>query len=95
MITFTVRMSFRPEDLDEVTRSLRELTRLSRQEPGCATYVAHWVESEPGTVLIYEQYKDQHAVEHHRETEHFRTYAIGSLYQKMLERQVENLNAIS
>jgi quinol monooxygenase YgiN len=95
MISFTVRMTFRPEDREEIEQILRELTRLSRQEPGCVSYVPHRVESEPETIVIYEQYKDEAAVEHHRATPHFATFAIGGLYQKMLERSVENLNAIA
>jgi quinol monooxygenase YgiN len=95
MISFTVRMTFRPEDREEIEQTLRELTRLSRQEPGCVSYVPHHVESEPDTIVIYEQYKDEAAVEHHRATPHFASFAIGGLYQKMLERSVENLNAIA
>jgi quinol monooxygenase YgiN len=95
MISFTVRMTFRPDDREEIAQALRELTRLSRQEPGCVSYVPHFVESEPDTVVIYEQYKDEAAVEHHRGTPHFAAYAIGGLYQKMLERTVENLVAIA
>jgi quinol monooxygenase YgiN len=94
MISFTVRLSFRSEDHDEIANILRELTRLSRQEAGCVAYTPHFVESEPNTVVIYEQYKDEAAVEHHRSTPHFATYAIGGLYQKMLERHVETLTAI-
>jgi len=95
MISFIVRMTFRPEDRDEVARVLRELTRLSRQEPGCISYVPHSVESEPDTVVIYEQYIDEAAAEHHRTTTHFATFAIGGLYQMMLARSVENLNALA
>ncbi len=95
MVSFIVRMTFRAEGRQDIDRILRELTRLSRQEPGCVVYTPHWVEGRPDTVLIYEQYKDEAAVEHHRGTEHFAKYAIGGLYQKMLERQVENLNAIA
>ncbi len=95
MISFTVRMTFRPEDHEEIEQILRELTRLTRQEPGCVTYVPHHVESEPDTIVLYEQYVDKAAVEHHRASPHFATFAIGGLYQKMLQRSVENLNAIS
>jgi len=95
MISFTVRMTFRTDDREEIAQILRELTRLSRQESGCVSYVPHFVESEPDTVVIYEQYKDEAAVEHHRSTTHFATFAIGGLYQKMLQRSVENLNAIA
>jgi quinol monooxygenase YgiN len=88
-------MRFSSEDHDEIVQILRELTRSSRQEPGCVTYVPHWVESDPSTVLIYEQYKDEAAVEHHRGTPHFAKFAIGGLYQKMLDRSVEDLLAIA
>jgi len=95
MVSFTVRMTFRSEDLHEIAEVLRELTASTRQEPGCVTYVPHTVESEPDTVLIYEQYVDEAAVEHHRQSPHFAKYAVGGLYQKMLERKVENLIAVA
>jgi quinol monooxygenase YgiN len=95
MVSFTVRLRFPSEDHDEIVQILRELTRASRLEPGCVSYVPHWVESDPSTVLIYEQYADDAAVEHHRATPHFAKFAIGGLYQKMLDRTVENLQAIA
>jgi quinol monooxygenase YgiN len=95
MLSFTVRMRFDPADHDEIEVILRELTAASRQEPGCVSYIAHFVEGDAGSVLIYEQYKDGGALDHHRETSHFKQYAIGGLYQKMLERQLENLTAVS
>lgn len=94
MISFTVRMRFSSEDREEITQIVRELARSSRLEPGCVTYVPHWVESDQNTLVIYEQYKDDAAVEEHRGTAHFAKFAIGGLYQKMLDRVVENLVAI-
>jgi len=95
MISFTVRMRFSDEDHDDIERILRELTRLSRREPGCVSYIPHFVDGDANTVLIYEQYKDEAAVEAHRATPHFAQYAIGGLYQKMLDRSVETLAAIA
>jgi quinol monooxygenase YgiN len=95
MISFTVRMTFRSDDREEIVRILRELSRFSRQEEGCIYYVPHFVESNPDTIVIYEQYRDEAAAEHHRATRHFAKYAVGGLYQKMLERVVENLTAIA
>jgi quinol monooxygenase YgiN len=94
MVSFTVRMSFDAGDRQEVEEMLRLLTLASRQEPGCVNYVGHFVEGEPATIFIYEQYADQAAVEHHRNSPHFHQYAVGGLYQKMHSRQVENLTAI-
>ncbi len=95
MISFTVRMTFRSDDRDEIHQILRELTRLSRQEVGCVNYIPHVVESNPDTIIIYEQYRDEAAAEAHRATPHFAKYAVGGLYQRMLERNVENLTAIA
>lgn len=95
MLSFTVRMTFAPEEHLEIAEMLRHLTAASRQEPGCVNYIAHFVEGDPGTVLIYEQYVDEAALEHHRSTPHFHEYAIGGLYQRMRDRQVENLTAVS
>ncbi len=94
MMSFTVRMRFSPEDRHEITEMLRALAVASRQESGCVSYDPHRVDGDPDTVLIYEQYKDQAAVEAHRSSAHFQQYAIGGLYQRMKERAVENLAAI-
>ena len=95
MISFTVRMRFRPDDRGTVAAILRELTAISREEPGCVSYVAHTVQGEPDTVLIYEQYRDEAAREAHRQSPHFARLATGGLYQHMLDRAVENLDEIS
>lgn len=94
MISFTVRMRFNAADHDEIAEILRKLTEASRQEPGCVTYVPHFLDGDSTTVVIYEQYADDAALDHHRNSAHFKEYAVGGLYQKMLERQLENLTAV-
>jgi quinol monooxygenase YgiN len=95
MLSFTVRMTFEQQDCEQVAEWLRHSTVASRQESGCVSYVPHFVEGDACTVLIYEQYADEAALDHHRSTPHFHQYAIGGLYQKMRDRQVENLTAVS
>jgi quinol monooxygenase YgiN len=95
MISFSVRLTFRSEDREDILQILKELARLSRREEGCVNYVPHFVESDHDTIVIYEQYRDEAAVEFHRASPHFAKYAVGGLYQKMLERSVENLTAIA
>lgn len=94
MVSFTVRMRFESGDHNEIAEILRELTAASRQEPGCVSYIPHFVEGDPTTVVIYEQYVDDAALDYHRTTAHFQQWAVGGLYQKMLERQLENLTAV-
>ena len=94
MISFTVRMRFDAKELDEIRKNLEALTIASRQEPGCVNYVAHFLADDPTTVLIYEQYVDDAALDHHRATLHFKEHAIGGFYQRLRERNVENLVAL-
>jgi quinol monooxygenase YgiN len=94
MISFTVRITFSPDDRAEIAEILRALTLASRQEPGCVSYIPHSVYGDPDTILIYEQYTDQAALEAHQHSEHFKRYAVGGLYQKMRERVREDLTAL-
>jgi quinol monooxygenase YgiN len=94
MLSFTVRLRFAQEDHEQVREHMRALSLASRQEPGCVSYVAHFVEDDPSTVLIYEQYIDQAALDSHRATPHFHEHGIGGFFQLMKERSIENLVAI-
>lgn len=94
MVSFSVRLKFAPEDRVDIADCLRVLAIASRQEPGCVSYVPHQVEDDPDTVVIFEQYRDAQALAAHRETEHFKKYAVGGLFQKMRERSIENLVAL-
>jgi quinol monooxygenase YgiN len=94
MVSFTVRMTFAAEDREEIGEMLRRLAEASRLEPGCVAYVPHTVVGDPDTVVIYEQYRDETAAEAHRQTEHFKKYAVCGLYQRMRERAREDLAAL-
>jgi autoinducer 2-degrading protein len=43
----------------------------SRKEPGCAMYQVHKHKTDPRRFFIYEQYKDDAALEGHRSSPHF------------------------
>lgn len=94
MVSFIVHLKFAPEERAEVAETLRKLAEASRQEPGCVNYIPHYADGDVDTVLIYEQYRDAEAQQAHRETEHFKKYAVGGVYQLMRDRSVENLVAI-
>lgn len=59
----------------EVAELFAKLTAESRNEPGCATYQVHRHRTEPRRFFIYEQYKDDAALEAHRAAPHFLQYA--------------------
>lgn len=94
MVSFTVRFTFIPEDRAEIAEALRQLTTASRKEPGCVSYCPHHVEGDPDTIVIYEQYLDDAALDAHRNSPHFKKYGVGGLLQKMKSRNLENLVAL-
>ena len=59
----------------ETTALFSKLTQESRKEPGCVTYQVHRHRTEPRRFFIYEQYKDDAALEAHRNAPHFLQYA--------------------
>jgi len=59
----------------EVAAIFSKLTEESRKEPGCVMYQVHCHKTEPRRFFIYEQYKDDAALEAHRATAHFLQYA--------------------
>jgi quinol monooxygenase YgiN len=95
MISFMVRMRFAQESRADVLEAVRQLAAASRQEPGCVSYIPHELAGDSGMVMIYEQYRDEAALEAHRASPHFHEYVIGGLYQWMKERSVEDLNALA
>ena len=93
-ISLTVRMTFLAQDREAIAAALLALTAASRQEPGCVSYVPHSVQEDPDTIVIYEQYIDEQALDAHKRSPHFHLYAEGVLYKKMLSRDVEMLEAV-
>ena len=59
----------------EVVSLFAKLTEESRKEAGCTTYTVHRHRTEPRRFFIYEQYKDDAALEVHRASPHFLQYA--------------------
>ena len=56
---------------DRVLEIIRELTPLSRAEPGNVAYQAHRSSEETRLFYLYEQYVDEAGYEAHMDSEHF------------------------
>jgi quinol monooxygenase YgiN len=59
----------------EVSNLFQKLTDESRKEPGCQMYQVHRHKTDPRRFFIYEQYKDDTALEAHRAAPHFLQFA--------------------
>lgn len=74
----------------EVSQLLSRMTEASRKEPGCVMYQVHRHKTEPRRFFIYEQYKDDAALEAHRASAHFLQHAKKEL-PKIADRVEGNL----
>ena len=59
----------------DVAPIFAKLNDEARKEPGCLMFQVHRHRTDPLRFFIYEQYKDDAALEAHRATTHFLQYA--------------------
>jgi quinol monooxygenase YgiN len=64
---------------DEVAMIFTQLQTVSRQELGCLMYIVHRHQDDPRVFFIYEQYRDDAALQAHRGSPHFQEYAVKAL----------------
>jgi quinol monooxygenase YgiN len=86
MICLAVRLLAKPGMEQKIAEAFRPLIEASRKEPGCLMYVVHQRKDEPQKFLVYEQYKDEPALDAHRNSEHFKKYATNGVYTMIDER---------
>ena len=79
MVVVAVTWMAKLEHEDEVAGVFGKLQTASRQEPGCLMYIVHRHRTDATRFFIYEQYRDEAALEAHRESAHFQQYAIAAL----------------
>jgi quinol monooxygenase YgiN len=79
MVVLAVTWIANPGHEDEVASTFTKLQTASRQEPGCLMYVVHRHKDDRRHFFIYEQYRDDAALQAHRDSPHFQEYAVTAL----------------
>lgn len=88
-LCLTVLLTVRAGAEEQAHGHLRALAEETRREPGCLAYNVHHAADNPRRVLIYELYRDEAALDTHRQTAHFARYATGGFYPLVEERTLE------
>lgn len=86
MVILTATYIVKEGEEATVEALLREMTRLTRQEPGCLTYVAQRSREQPRKYLLYEQYRDQAALEAHSSAAYFQEKVLGQIVPRLESR---------
>lgn len=74
--------------LPAVLSLLAELTAKSTAEEGNLVYKIHQSSSDANTLILYEGYKDESALDAHRKSEHFQTLVIEKIIPLLEDREI-------
>ena len=89
MIVLKVDMVVKPGAEAQCREYIRLLHEHSRKEPGCIQYVGHQSLDDSRRFLFYEVYRDQAALQAHRDAPYFKQYVNGGLDTIMESRTRE------
>lgn len=73
-----VDLDINPADTEKFLAALKENGAAAVKEPGCREFNIHVQANNPNHVFIYEVYDNAAALETHRATDHFKTYAAAT-----------------
>jgi quinol monooxygenase YgiN len=79
MIVLKVDMVVKPGTEAQCRELILILQEHTRKEPGCVQYVGHQSIDDPCRFLFYEVYKDQAALQAHRDAPYYKQYVDGGL----------------
>jgi (4S)-4-hydroxy-5-phosphonooxypentane-2,3-dione isomerase len=89
MICLNVTLIARAGEERRIAELFPKLQEASRKEPGCLMYVVHQHLTDLRKFLVYEQYKDEAALELHRNSPHFQEIAANTIYKLIDSREAE------
>lgn len=75
----------------EVLEIVTGLRRQSLAEPGCLGYEVFRSVEDPGSILLIERYRDDAAIEAHRQSPHYRALVADRIVPMLSSRHVELL----
>jgi len=71
---------------ETVESALKEMTELTRSEPGCISYTAHRSPEEDNVFFLYECYRDEAAFHTHASSGHFSRYIKDEVWPRLADR---------
>jgi quinol monooxygenase YgiN len=73
---------------EDVAAALKEYTPMTLAEEGCAMFTAQRTRDEPREFVLYEQYRDEAALDAHRNSPHFTGVARDRIWPLLESREV-------
>jgi len=73
---------------EQVLALLKDAAEASRQEKGNLFYNIHQSKTDPRTIVLFEGYTDESALNDHRNSPHFQTIVLGQIVPLLENREV-------
>ncbi len=74
MIILAVTLPIDPAKRDEAVAIALEMTAETHKEPGVIRYTFHSPVDDPATLFVYEEWKDQAALDYHNGSDHMKVF---------------------
>lgn len=89
MVVLLVQFVVKPGEEQRAQDIIRAMQGPTRKEPGCVSYIGHQSTEDPRRFFLYESYKDDDALQAHRNSPHFREHILGGLDNILADRRRE------
>lgn len=86
-VALAVTWVARPGNEDRVAEILRRMVPLTQAEPGCVHYYAHQSPEDSRRFYLYEQYRDQAALDAHSTSDYFKDLVQGQALPLLESRE--------
>ena len=93
-ITVVARWRLSAQTVEGVLTLVADLRQRSLEEPGCLGYDVFRSTDNAGELLLLERYRDDAAIEAHRNSKHYQEVVVQRIVPLIIERKVELLRAI-
>lgn len=80
--------------LDAVLTILKEAAQKSSEERGNLFYKVHQSQTDKNTLILFEGYEDQSAIEFHRNSEHYKSTVVDQIIPLLKSREVILMDGI-
>lgn len=91
MIIASIVYTFAAEDSDKAEAMFRELRDASVKEPGIIRFEVGRSQEKPNVFALWEVYRNQEAVNAHRNAEHFQRLVVEGIRPLARQRRVETV----
>jgi quinol monooxygenase YgiN len=85
-ITLIVPVKAKPETQEIVRNRLIEMAESTREESGNINYIVHELTDDPGSFVIYENWRDQAALDFHMEQVYLKKFLADG--EKLLREEI-------